>query len=73
VGVGIAVVLLAGVVGFIIGAKGAESTSTIVVFGTIALPASGGAIAAYGVALAAAIVGLLFGAVSVASRYDEHA
>ena len=73
IGVGIAVVVLAGIVGFVIGGKSAETRSTIVVFGTVALPASGGAVAAYGAALAALVVGTLFGAVSLASRYDEHA
>ena len=73
IGIGIAVVILAGVVGFVIGGQGAETRSVIVVFGTVALPATGGAIALYGAVFAALVVGALFGAVSLASRYDEHA
>ncbi|MFB6129271.1 MAG: hypothetical protein ABEJ28_00425 [Salinigranum sp.] len=73
VAVGIAVILLAGMVGFVIGSNGAQVRPSIVVFGVLTLPVTPGTMAAYASVLAAVIVTALLGAVSVASRYDEHA
>lgn len=65
------VVLLAGVVGFFVGSNSAESSPTFEVFSTLVLPTTPLSVALYGMLLAGLVMGGLFAAVEVASRYDD--
>jgi hypothetical protein len=65
------VVILAGVIGFFVGSNSAETSSTLEVFGTVALPTTPLSVTLYGMLLAAVFMGGLFAAVEFASRYDE--
>lgn len=67
---GAAAVLVAGTVGFFVGANGADVMSTIRVFGLVALPTTPAAVATYGALLATAVLAGLFGAVEFASRRE---
>lgn len=70
VAVGGIVVLLAGLVGFFVGSNSAESSPTFEVFGSVVLPTTPVSVALYGMLLAGLLLGGLFAAVAVASRYD---
>ena len=71
VAVGVVVVALAGVVGFVVGENAAESGESVQVFGSVAIPASGPALGAFGALLAAAVLGGLFALVELASRLES--
>lgn len=64
------VVVLAGAVGFVVGANGAERGASVTVFGVLAVPTTPLSLATVGVVVAALAMGLLFGAVVFASRFD---
>lgn len=68
--VGAAVVAVAGVVGFIVGANGVGRPG-IEVFGVATLPATPVAVAVYAMALATAVLAALFAAVELASRIED--
>lgn len=70
VGIGAAVVGIAVVVGFIVGATGAETASSVRIAGIVTLPLSGPTMAAYAGLLAVVVVGGLFAAVETAARRE---
>jgi Zn-dependent membrane protease YugP len=65
------VVALAGIIGFFVGSNGAEVAPTISVFGLLALPTTPATLTLYGMVLAAVALGVLFGLVTLASRFDD--
>ncbi|MGM0590600.1 MAG: DUF7520 family protein [Halobacteriota archaeon] len=65
------VVATSGVIGFIIGSNSGASTTTIRVFDLLTLPSSPASLALYGVAVSTAAMAVLFGAVALASRFEE--
>lgn len=69
--VGAVLVATSGVVGFLVGTNNEGRVEAVEVFGTVVLPATGGAVAAYAVVLSAVALAVLFGLVELASRYDE--
>lgn len=71
--VGATVVAVSGLVGFLIGANGAGRGAEIDAYGAVTLPVTPGTVALYGMALAVVVLAALFGAVAVASRFDENA
>jgi len=66
-------VLLGGLLGFIVGANGGEALTELTIFGRLAVPLSPGAMALYGMVVVALAIGGLYGAVSIASRFDSNA
>lgn len=72
-GLGGLMVILGGCLGFIVGANGGETLSEISVGGVLTVPVSPGAMAIYGMVVIAVAIGILYGAVSLASRYDTNA
>lgn len=73
VGLGLVVVLLSGLVGLFVGANSAGRLDQITVLGSVALPATPVAMGLYGAGLAAVVVVGLFGAVTLATRFDRDA
>lgn len=73
VGIGAAVVGIAIVVGFVVGATGAETMSSVRIAGVVTLPLSGPTMAAYAGLLAAVVLGGLFAAVETAARREAGA
>ena len=69
--VGVVVVALAGVVGFVVGENAAASGETVEIFGSVAIPASGPALGAFGALFAAVVLGGLFALVELASRRER--
>jgi len=67
----VAVVLLAGGIGFFVGANGASVAPTITVFGGIDIPTTPATMTLYGMVLALVSLGVLFGLVTLASRFDD--
>lgn len=67
--VGAIVVLVCGYIGYVIGTSHADRAA-IRVFGRVTLPMSPLAMSIYGSGLALLVIAILFGAVSLASRYD---
>ncbi len=65
------VVLIAGGIGFFVGANGASVAPTISVLGWFALPTTPATMTVYGMLLAAVSLGVLFGLVTLASRFDD--
>lgn len=70
---GVGTVLLGGLLGFVVGANGASVRPTLTVFDVLTVPLTPLAMAGYGALVVAVAIGLLYGAISVASRYDSHA
>jgi hypothetical protein len=68
--VGLLMIVVAGILGFVVGSNGGAGRATITVFGALALPATPGAMALYGIVLAAVVEGALFSAVEYASRVE---
>lgn len=66
-----AVTLFAAVAGYVVAANNAVDAVTV--FGLVRLPGTPAAMALYGAVLSLVVVGVLFGLVSIASRYDEGA
>ena len=72
-GLGAGGVLLGGLLGFFVGANGSEALSEVTLFGTLTVPVSPAAMTLYGMLVVGIAVGLLYGAVSLASRFDTNA
>jgi len=72
-GLGGGLVLLGGLLGFIVGGNGGETLSELTLFGILTVPVSPGAMTLYGMIVVAVAIALLYGAVSLASRYDTNA
>ena len=70
VGIGVGVVGVAAVIGFIVGATGSETMSSVRVAGAVTFPLSGPTMAAYASLLAATVLGGLFAAVEAVSRRE---
>lgn len=68
--IAVSVVLIAGGLGFVVGANGASVAPTITVLGRFALPTTPATMTVYGMLLAAVSLAALFGLVTVASRFD---
>ena len=66
-------VLLGGLLGFFVGANGGEALTELTLFGVLTVPVSPGAMTLYGMIVIAVAIALLYGAVSLASRYDSNA
>ncbi len=69
--VGLIVIVISGILGFIIGGDGASVKPTIQVYGGITIPTTGPMVALYAVVLSALIVGVLLGAIELASRAEN--
>jgi len=72
-GLGAGGVLLGGLLGFFVGANGGEALSEVTLFGSVAVPVSPAAMTLYGMVVVGVAIGLLYGAVSLASRFDTNA
>ena len=72
-GLGGSMVLLGGLLGFFVGANGGEALNELTLFGVLTVPVSPVAMTLYGMIVVAAAIGLLYSAVSLASRYDSNA
>ena len=70
-GLGIGMVALGGVLGFVVGANGGGGLDAIEPFGLVTVPISPGAMTLYGMVVIALAIGVLYGLVSVASRFDH--
>jgi len=70
-GLGIGMVALGGVLGFVVGANGGGGLDAIEPFGLMTVPISPGAMTLYGMVVIALAIGVLYGLVSVASRFDH--
>ncbi|AUV81880.1 hypothetical protein C2R22_09645 [Salinigranum rubrum] len=69
--VAVTVVLIAGGIGFFVGANGASVAPTITLFGGLVLPTTPVTMAVYGMLLAVVSLGVLFGLVTLASRFED--
>jgi hypothetical protein len=69
--VGVTVVFLAGLLGFFVGANGADVAPAISVLGVFSLPTTPVTMTLYGMVLAVVSLAGLFGLVTLASRFDE--
>ncbi|QLG62349.1 DUF7520 family protein [Halorarum salinum] len=70
-GAGAAVTAFAAAAGYVVAANNA--VGTVSVFGLARLPGTSAAMALYGAVLSLFLVGVLFGLVTIASRYDDGA
>lgn len=68
--VGLAVVAVAGLIGFVVGTNNADRAATTELFGVVAVPVTGPSMALAGVVLAALALGTLFGLVELAARLE---
>lgn len=71
--VAVLAILVAGAFGAVVGASGQEQATTLDVLGVASFPMTPISMAAFGMAATAGALALLFGLVTVASRYDETA
>ncbi|MGM0604869.1 MAG: DUF7520 family protein [Halobacteriota archaeon] len=71
IGVGVSVVAIGGVLGGFVGAVGADQVSEIEIFGVLTVPMTPIWMALYGMIATAIVLGVLFGAVELASRYES--
>jgi len=71
-GLGGGLVLLGGLLGFIVGGNGGETLRELTLFGVLTVPVSPVAMTLYGMIVIAVAISLLYGAVSLASRYDTN-
>jgi len=67
---GLGMIALGGVLGFIVGANDGGGIDAIEPFGLVTVPISPGAMTLYGMAVIAVAIGTLYALVSIASRYD---
>jgi hypothetical protein len=72
-GLGAGGVLLGGLLGFFVGANGGEALGELTLFGVLTVPVSPLAMTLYGMVVVGVAVSLLYGAVSLASRFDTNA
>lgn len=70
-GLGIGMVALGGVLGFVVGANDGGGLDAIEPLGLVTVPISPGAMTLYGMVVIALAIGVLYGLVSVASRFDH--
>jgi Zn-dependent membrane protease YugP len=68
--IAVSVVLIAGGIGFFVGANGASVAPTITLLGGFALPTTPLTMSVYGILLAGVSLAVLFGLVTLASRFD---
>jgi len=71
-GLGGGMILLGGLLGFIVGGNGGETLRELTLFGVLTVPVSPVAMTLYGMIVIAVAISLLYGAVSLASRYDTN-
>jgi hypothetical protein len=69
--VAVTVVILAGIIGFVVGANGAAVAPAIPLAGGVSVPTTPLTMTLYGMGLAAVSLGGLFGLVTLAARFDE--
>jgi hypothetical protein len=69
-GVGLAVVAVAGLIGYVVGTNNAGRTATTELFGVVAVPVTGPWLGLAGVVLASLAVGTLFALVELVSRLE---
>ena len=69
--VAVIVVLIAGGIGAVVGASGQERAVAMDLLGVVAFQMTPVSMAMFGMVVTAAVLALLFGLVSVASRYDD--
>jgi hypothetical protein len=69
--VSIIIILIAGGIGSIVGASGQERAVAMDLLGVLSFEMTPISMAVFGMAVTASVLALLFGLVSVASRYDE--
>lgn len=67
---GLGMIALGGVLGFVVGANGGGGIDAIEPFGLVTVPISPGAMTLYGMVVIAVAIATLYVLVSVASRYD---
>ncbi|QZX99329.1 DUF7520 family protein [Halobaculum rubrum] len=70
-GAAVVVTLFAAAAGYVVAAN--NVVDAVTVFGLVTLSGSPATMAAYGAVLSALVLGVLFGLVTVASRFDEDA
>lgn len=66
----VVVISLAGLIGMIVGTTGQQRGMSMDLAGVVSFPMTPVSMAAFGVLVTASVFALLFGLVSVASRYD---
>ncbi|UPV73129.1 hypothetical protein M0R89_11280 [Halorussus limi] len=71
--VSVVIVLVAGGIGAVVGASGQERAVAMDLLGVVSFQMTPVSMAAFGVVVTASVLALLFGLVSVASRYDDEA
>jgi pseudouridine-5'-phosphate glycosidase len=71
--VAVIIVLIAGGIGAIVGASGQERAVAMDLLGLVSFQMTPVSMAVFGMVVTAAVLALLFGLVSVASRYDDQA
>jgi pseudouridine-5'-phosphate glycosidase len=69
--VAVIVVLIAGGIGAVVGASGQERAVAMDLLGVVSFQMTPVSMAAFGMVVTAAVLALLFGLVSVASRYED--
>ncbi|WP_137283570.1 DUF7520 family protein [Halorussus salinisoli] len=69
--VAVIVVLVAGGLGAVVGASGQERAVAMDLLGVVSFQMTPVSMAAFGMVVTAGVLALLFGLVSVASRYDD--
>ncbi|MFC6785709.1 hypothetical protein ACFQFH_07295 [Halobaculum halobium] len=71
IGAAAVVTLFAAAAGYVVAANNAVGSVTV--FGAVTVPGTPTAVAAYGAVLSLAVLGVLFGLVTVAARFDDDA
>lgn len=71
--VGVVVIALGGLLGFVAGANTDDPDAVITVLGVFSVPLTPLPMALYGTIVVAVAIGVLYGLISVASRYDTAA
>lgn len=73
IALGMGMILLGGVLGFIVGANGGGTVPELSVLGVLTVPVTPGAMGLYGMAVVSLALGGLYVLLSLASRYDTDA
>jgi hypothetical protein len=69
--VGASVVAISGILGLFVGENGKQVAASIDFYGLVSIPTTPLAVSLYGMVLSAVALGVLFGLVEFASRWDE--
>ncbi|WP_410764567.1 hypothetical protein [Haloferax sp. DFSO60] len=69
--VGLSVVAISGILGLFIGENGKQVATSIDLYGIVSVPTTPLAVSLYGIIISAVALGVLFGLVEFASRWDE--